>query len=144
MDINGNTLDAFRADLKAALSPLQDKYGVTISFGRITYNDEQFSGKLTVVNGQDPEEVERNRFDADVWKYEHLGLKKGMFNRIFIGLDGDRYAIRGFNTRSPKYPIKNIRVSDGERRKCGEGFIKELLPEYYINAEMSVMIPDEE
>ena len=143
MDINGNTLDAFRADLKAALSPLQDKYGVTISFGRITYNDEQFSGKLTVVNGQDPDEVERNRFDADVWKYGHLGLKKGMFNRIFIGLDGDRYAIQGFNTRSSKYPIENIRVSNGERRRCGEGFIKELLPEYYINAEMSVLIPDE-
>ena len=84
MEINGNTLDAFIADLKAALAPLQDKYGVTISLGRITYSDEQFSGKLTVVNGQDTEEVERNRFDADVWKYEHLGLKKGMFNRIFI------------------------------------------------------------
>ena len=143
MDINAKTLAEFRVDLKAALAPLQDKYGVTITFGRITYYDEQFSGKLTVVNGQEPDEVERNRFDTDVWKYEHLGLKKGMFNRIFIGLDGDRYAIRGFNTRSSKYPIEYIRVSNGEKRKCGEGFIKELLPEYYINAEMSVTIPDE-
>ena len=72
MDINGNTLAAFQTDLKAALVPLQDKYGVTISFGRITYSEQQFSGKLTVVNGQDSDEVERNRFDADVWKYEHV------------------------------------------------------------------------
>ena len=143
MDINGNTLNAFRADLNAALAPLQEKYNVTITLGRITYGAEEFSGKLSVVNGRDPDEVERNRFDENVWKYEHLGLKKGMFNRIFIGLDGERYAIRGFNTKSHKYPIEYMRVSNGERRRCSEWFIKKLLPEYFINSEMSVTILDE-
>lgn len=143
MDINGKTLDAFRADLKEALAPLEDKYCVTITLGRITYEAERFSGKLTVENGRDPDEVERNRFDADVWKFEDLGLKPGMFNRIFIGIDGERYAIRSFNTKTYRYPIVNIRVSDGEEYRCGKGYIRELTQEYYIDAETSVMIPDE-
>ncbi|MBP3878352.1 MAG: Fic family protein [Lachnospiraceae bacterium] len=121
---------------KAMLS-LQEKYDVTISLGRITYGDERFSARVTVVNGRDPEIVARNKFDADVWKYEHLGLLPGMYNRIFRGEDGKLYAIQGFNTKAKKWPIITKRVSDGESRVCNERFIKEILNEYYTEAIVS-------
>ena len=132
MEINNDNLEAFRADFNQAMQALQEKYDVTVSLGLITYYDERFSAKLTVTNGRDPEDVARNAFDTDVWKFEHLGLRPGMYNRVFIGTDGKRYAIQGFNTRARKWPIKMKRISDGESRVCNDQFIKEFLDEYYI------------
>ena len=143
MEINGQTVDEFRADFNAAVAPLQEKYGVTITLGHITYYKEYFSSRLKVVNGTDTETTEMHNFDADVWKFEHLGLRPGMYKRIFKGVDGEMYFIRGFNLRAHKYPINISRVSDGDESRCAEGFIKELLPEYFINSEMSVTILDE-
>ena len=40
MDINSKTFDEFRADFNAGIAPLQDKYDVTITLGRITYYEE--------------------------------------------------------------------------------------------------------
>lgn len=137
MEINNTNLDAFRDDFEKAMLSLQEKYDVTISLGRITYGDERFSAKITVVNGRDPEIVARNKFDADVWKYEHLGLLPGMYNRIYRGEDGKLYAIQGFNTKAKKWPIITKRVSDGESRVCNERFIKEILNEYYTEAIVS-------
>ena len=37
-----------------------------------------------------------------------------MFNRVFLTPDGQKLAIRGFNTRSPKYPIIALRILDGQ------------------------------
>ena len=134
MEINNKNLDAFRDDFEKTMQSLQEKYDVTISLGRITYGDQRFSAKVTVVNGRDPEVVARNKFDADVWKYEHLGLRPGMYNRIFRAEDGKRYAIQGFNTKAKKWPIEAKRISDGEPRVCNDRFIKEFLNEYYTEA----------
>lgn len=137
MNINDKTLHDFGADLQAALAPLQEKYGVTIRFGNINYTQERFTTKLTVTNGQSQDEAEQNAFDADVWRYAHLGLEWGMFNRIFLTPDGQRMALRGFNTRSPKYPIIALRLSDGQRLRCAEKHIAKLTDEYYQGATAS-------
>ena len=131
MDITGKTLDEFRKDFAEAVKGLQDKYDVTISLGYITYEEDRFSTRMTVNNGQDPEYIARMNFDADVWKYMHLGLSQGMYKRVFIGADGMKYALLGFNTKAKKYPIVAVRITDGEEVRGGERFIKELLNEYY-------------
>ena len=139
MHINDKTLHDFGIDLRAALAPLQEKYGVTIKMGNISYTEERFTTKLTVTNGQTPDEAERNAFDTDVWRYAHLGLERGMFNRIFLTPDGQRMAVRGFNTRSPKYPIIALRISDGQRIRCAEKHITELTDEYYQAADAATL-----
>jgi len=131
MNINNKTLHDFGNDLRDALAPLEDKYGVTIRFGNISYTEERFTTKLTITNGQNIEDVERSSFDADVWKFGHLGLERGMFNRIFLTPDGQKLAIRGFNTRSTKYPIIALRISDGQRLRCAPDHIAQLTDEYY-------------
>lgn len=131
MEMNNETLRAFRKDFSEAVAGLQDKYGVKITLGGITYEQERFTTKMTVTNGRDNEEAERAAFDADVWKFEHLGLTKGMYKRVFIGRDGNRYAIAGFNTKAPKYPLIVIRISDGARVRVSERYIKEFVNEYF-------------
>ncbi len=42
MNINPNELDRFRKDFIDAVAPLQDKYDITISLGKITYTADEF------------------------------------------------------------------------------------------------------
>lgn len=132
MNINPNELTRFRADFKKMAEELQEKYDVTISLGSISYNEDEFSAKMTVNNGRDPEAIERKDFDKNVWKYEHLGFTKGMYRRIFLAANGARYAIVGFNTRAKKYPLIVADIHDGRLLRAGAGFVKEVLDEYYV------------
>ena len=145
MNINPNELDRFRKDFKEAMAPLQDKYDITISLGNITYTADEFYGKMTVKNSRDKEEIERKDFDRDVWKYEHLGFEAGMYRRIFVGANGKRYAIIGFNTRSKKYPLRFVDISDVSIRRGSAGFVREIVNEYYSeNILLNNDIEDEE
>ena len=125
-------LSAFRADFMKAVAELQEKYDVTISLGPITYTENQFTTKMTVDNGRDRVEIERANFDLNVWKYRHLGLEPGRYGRVFVGYDGRKYALMGFNTKAPKYPLIIMSTSTGEKSRAPERFIKELLNEYYV------------
>lgn len=134
MNINPNELDRFRKDFMEAVAMLQDKYDVTISLGNITYNKDEFSSRLTVKNGRDSEEIERKDFDANVWKFEHLGFKPGMYRRVFIAVNDKRYAIIGFNTRAKKYPLIIVDINDGNVVRAGTGFVKQIVNEYYVES----------
>ena len=137
MEINQESLAMFRSDLKDALKPLERKYGITLDLGRITYMKESFTARLTATNGSSKGDVERNNFDSAVWKYQHLGLAKGMYNRLFIGADGKTYALQGFQPRARKYPLIVCDVKTGERAVAGEGFIRTLLNDFYTDVTVS-------
>ena len=132
MIISRESLSEFRKDFKAAMAALEEKYDVTVSIGSITYTPDRFSTKMEVKNSRDPETIARNDFDANVWKYEHLGFREGMYNRIFIGADGQRYAVTGFNTRAKRRAIQMTRVSDGARFASPEGFVREITEELSV------------
>lgn len=135
MKITGKTIDAFRKDFEQAMSVLEEKYDVTVSLGHITYWNDRFSAKVTVNNGRDPEQIMRAKFDANVWKYSHLGFDKGMYMRVFTGHDGLRYAIEGFNPKARKYPLEAIRINDEGHYRLSEQFLVQLENEYYIESE---------
>ena len=113
------------------MKPLQEKYDVTIRLGHISYDDDYFSGKLTVHNGTDPEEIARAEFDRNVWRYEDLGLKEGMYGIVFIGRNHQGYALTGFNPKSKKYPLLIVQISDGAEQRCGKGFLVSFTDQYY-------------
>ena len=131
MEINNQNLLNFRLDFMDAIKSLEEKYGMRISLGSITYEADRFSAKLTAVNGKDSDEVARNNFDADVWKYKHLGFSEGDYKRVFIGIDGNRYAILGFNTKAPKYPLIIQRISDSSKVRAHENYVKEICDEFF-------------
>lgn len=132
MNINPNELDDFLIDLMKATVELEQKYDVTISVGRISYDQDEFTTRLTVKNGHDKEQIKRIDFDKNVWKYEYLGFTKGMYRRIFLAADGRRYAILGFNTRAKLYPLIVADILDGRIGKAPAGFVKDILNEYYV------------
>ena len=131
MKITRDTLAEFRKDFKEAMAPLEEKYDVTVLLNSITYTADMFSSKLEVKNSRDPEYIAQVDFDYNVWKYEHLGFREGMYKRIFIGADGNRYAITGFNTRAKKRTLHMIRVSDGLRCAAPESFVREITNDLY-------------
>ncbi len=144
MKITRESLTELRKDFMAAMAPLEEKYDITVKIGSITYNPDMFSSKMEVRNSRDPETIARNGFDANVWKYEHLGFREGMFKRIFIGADGQRYAVSGFNTRAKKRAIKMTRVSDGAKFAAPERFVREITNEFYVENRAKDLIIDAE
>lgn len=134
MEITDHNLDLFRADFKEAVRDLENKYDVTIKLGRITYDENQFYARMTVDNGQDPDLIEEHNFDSEVWKFEDIGLKEGMYRQMFLNRKGERYAILGFVPNAKKYPLRVVRFSDGKRFHVSRYFIKEFIPgKYYEN-----------
>ena len=131
MNINPNEIEKFRTDLLEAVSGLSQKYDVTISIGQISYDQDEFSTRLTVKNGQDKEEIERKDFDKNVWRYESIGFAKGMYRRIFVAVNDKRYAIIGFHTRAKRYPLIVADILTGQVARAGIGFVKNILNEYY-------------
>ena len=121
MKISNEMLKEFRNDFKAAMEDLQEKYDATITLGMITYDKaaERFSAKLEVKNSRDADTVASDDFDTAVWKFEHLGLAKGMYGIIGVGSDGEEYAITGLNTKAKKYPLMLTCVKDGSKIRAG-------------------------
>ena len=133
MEISIKQLKKFSKDFADIVKPLEEEYGVTIKLGNISYEEDRFSTKMTVTNGRDPDDVARIAFDADVWRYELLGLKPGMYNRIFTATNGRRYALHGFNTRSRKYPLIIIDIMDGTKTRASELAIDYFEEVYYVD-----------
>ena len=131
MIVTPDFLEEFRKDFNEAMEALQRKHNISISLGRITYEEERFSAKLSVNMTQDPEDIARANFDAEAWKFDDIGIHEGMYKRIYIGRDGKRYAIIGLKPRSYKQPIRSIGVEDGKHYMAGKGFIKEWTDVYY-------------
>ncbi len=132
MNITADTVEDFRRDFNEAMKYLQDKYDITVSLGSITYWKDRFTAKLTVNNGQDEEMIARAEFDHNVWKFSHLGLTAGMYNRIFVGDNGEQYAIEGFKMKARRFPLEIINIRTGAHEKCTEDFIREWRNEYYV------------
>lgn len=134
MEITDHNLDLFEADFKEAVKDLEKKYDVTISLGKITYDENQFYTKMTVDNSQDPDLIAEHNFDSEVWKYADIGLKRGMYRQLFLNRYGEKFAILGFIPNAKKYPLHVVRFSDGSHYKVSKSFIKEILPgKYYEN-----------
>ena len=132
MIITGDSVDEFRKDFDKAMSALQEKYDITINLGIITYYSDRFSARLEVKNSRNAYQIASSDFDANVWKFEDIGFQKGMYMRVFVGEDGERYAAEALNVKSRKYPIEVIRLKDGEHYKLAKSFVKEILNEYYV------------
>ena len=134
MEINNSNITGFMLDLSETLRSLEKKYDVTISFDRITYNDDRFYTKMTVDNSRDPDLIAEHNFDSEVWKYEDIGLKPGMYRQLFLNRYDEKFAILGFIPNAKKYPLHVVRFSDGTHYKVSKSFIKRILPgKYYEN-----------
>jgi hypothetical protein len=132
MNINSVELNCFRKDLAESLKTLEEKYGISLHLGNISYSSSEFHGKLEAKNkdsnGQkmvDPviESIARMVLKNDTKEFI---LPATIINSKIMGVDNKLYTIETYNPRSHKYPWVLIN-SIGSKSKAGTNFIKKFI-----------------
>jgi len=113
MSFDKKTLNNFRNDLKEALAPLEDKYGIVTTQGNITYSEFQFGVKLTCT-------MEKEQFEKDCRLY---GFEPTDYMREFTH-DGKVFRLVGFKYKSPKNNCKIQNVKTGAIFSCPDSMVK--------------------
>ena len=113
---------AFRQDFEDAVVGLEQKYGVNLSLGKITYSDTDFRSTITatkVVEGKTPEQVQFEEHAA------LFGLKPEDFGKHFT-VDGKQYELIGLRPSAPAWPVIGRRA-DGKPFKFKEAVLKQII-----------------
>ena len=113
MNFTKSGFDAFRKDVENALKTVEEKHGVKVSCGAITYGSYDFSMKMNVVK-HGAVDGARKLFEQHCASY---GFEKDDYEREFV-LNGVKFQLVGFNPKSPKNCCSIKRVSDGKAYKC--------------------------
>lgn len=122
MNFNKNEFDLFRKDIKEAVKEVEKKFGVEITFGKISYDESHFTIKTEVANGS-KEEGKRKEFEKYCTLY---GLDKNDFGREFL-YQGELCRFVGLEMNRRKYPIIIESVVTGKQILITEPGIKKLL-----------------
>jgi hypothetical protein len=98
------TASAFAKEAEQALQALARKYGVDVSTGSGSYNDSNFTFKITAaVKSSDGTAITR---EAQAFKANArwIGLQESDLGRSFTSR-GKTFTITGYNTRAKRMPI---------------------------------------
>ncbi|MFY0656420.1 MAG: hypothetical protein JXR12_06690 [Neptunomonas phycophila] len=109
-----SNIDPVHADIKAALAAVGEKHGVTIGFGRITYDQGQYTTKMSVAVGN-AEEAAQAEFNKYCWKFN---LKESAFGTQIRASNGKMYTVCGIKPKAKTYPVIG-QSADGHRLKFG-------------------------
>ena len=92
MEINKQTIEQFRKDFADQVKALENKYGVDIDIGAITFGPNSFHGSLTVRN---------YGLDIDEWNWHcaRYGFKPEDLGRMFW-YKRNQYKITGIKVGS--------------------------------------------
>jgi hypothetical protein len=107
--IDRQTVENFHEDFNKAMEALEQKYGLVIELGRITYTATSFTAKLEAKEGDSKDEVN----EQDFKKYCHMyGLSYDDYDRRFT-FQGKDYIVVGIRPSKRKYPICCQEVQSG-------------------------------
>lgn len=110
MKFDKTNLKEIREDFQCVVKDIEEKYGIIITMGNISYSALEFTTKLTVTSNETiSEDFERKEFEKYCSAY---GLKKEDYGRTFRN-GGKEYKLIGFELSRPKYCIK-VRGEDGK------------------------------
>jgi len=121
--IDKQMLDDFRKDFQDAMQALEQKYGVVIELGRISYSATSFDAKLEVKEGESKEAVNESEFKMYCRMYD---LEPTDYDRRFT-YQGDDYIVVGIRPSKRKYPIACQQVQDGRTYGFPAALVKKLL-----------------
>jgi hypothetical protein len=99
--INIEFLKNFREDFKDAVKELEEKHGIVIHLGNISYNNSQFTSKLEVRL----DSVSPNQKYIDTFKllYKMYGLDEDMLGKTFNAC-GKTLKFVGLDSKKRNYP----------------------------------------
>lgn len=94
MQMNNQNFREFRDDFAKATKEMEEKYGVKLEMGGITYDSDSFHFKVTVTN-TDSIISPKDEFIRNVKAFAFLGLTEDMYEQIFMGSDHKKYKLVG-------------------------------------------------
>lgn len=99
--INIEFLKNFRQDFKDAVKELEEKHGIVIHLGNISYNTNSFTSKIEVRL----DSVSPNQKYIDTFKllYKMYGLDEDMLNKSFMA-NGTSLKFVGLDSKKRNYP----------------------------------------
>lgn len=122
MQINKETLKDFRDDFMETVKPLEEKYGVKIGMGGITYSNDSFHFK---VNAQNMSSIlsPKEQFETFVPVLAYLGITNEMFEQTFEGLDHKQYVFVALKPSARKNCCIVKRIENGKQYCCPPDFL---------------------
>lgn len=122
MQINNETLKAFRNDFMEAVKILEEKYGVKIGMGGITYSNDSFHFK---VNAQNMSSIlsPKEQFETFVPVLAYLGITNEMFEETFEGLNHKQYILVALKPSARKNCCIVKRIENGKQYCCPPDFL---------------------
>jgi len=120
MEMTKTNLKNFRNDFVTSVKNLEERYGVSINLGNISYDDTKFTAKIEVKNPLS----EAEEFASKARILTQWGIKPDMYRKIFKAEDGKEYMLVDLDTKARKNVCIIEKVpSDGKRYKCEETFL---------------------
>jgi len=106
MKIESGNFKEFRVDFAEAMKAVEEKHGLKIGIGNISYNATQFTSKITVVesDGTDRSVEDIKYEDAYKKSCQLFGLELEWLGAEFEG-QGKSFKVIGLNTRASKRPV---------------------------------------
>ena len=95
-----SNIDPVQRDIRAALKSVEEKHGITIGFGRITWDQGQYTTKMSVAVG-DAEQAAKAEFEKYCFKFN---VSKEAFGTTFMA-NGEQYTICGIKPKAKTMPI---------------------------------------
>ena len=112
-EFNRTNLPVLRMAMAASLAAIESQYGIKITVGNARFLADNATFKIemaTIGTAGVANTRERDAFKREAVLY---GLKPDDLDKE-ITYGGQRYIIKGLNTRRSKYPIVATRVRDGK------------------------------
>lgn len=109
----------FRREFAEAVTELEQKHGLRIKLGNITYDDFGFKGKIDVTSVgkdavNDPEALEKIKFAQNCQAFPNISPDD--YGREFENSHGT-YVVVGLSPKAHKYPIIAKDKSNGKKYK---------------------------
>lgn len=120
MEFTGAGFKAFREDMKKALEAVENKHGIKMELGDISYSDVDFKFRITAVKNNSNIDGRKALFE----KYcSRFGFKPNDYEMPVI-YNGEKYLLIGFNLRARKNCCNILKLSDGVIYRCSAEFVK--------------------
>lgn len=110
MKFNPTNLKTMREEFKNAVKDLEKKYDIEIKMGNISYQELEFTTKVTFTSKEkESEENERKEFEKWCTLY---GLRKEDYGATLKN-KGEEFTLIGFEVSRPKFCIRAKSKRDG-------------------------------
>lgn len=120
---NKQNLPSVRTDISKALKDVEEKFGINISLGNISFGSDEFTVKMTVGIGKPGEGLSKMEKDF-IDNKDYFGIRFDL-NYSFTS-QGKTYKVVGLAPRSNKYPVL-AQNSKGNVYKFGVGYVNATL-----------------